>query len=772
MKRGLILLALGLFSLVQEQANGCGWGVEAEEFRFWLLQPELADASELHPFYFTTAIFNGPDEQEIKEVAYRMNLAEWRAVTGPDVPEEAIAEILYGTSPEVFWSREKEMFAGNAFLRKLDALGKGWPAYIRYAKQCEQLVNMNDPWGFAPKDTPGIRKAWNKGQKLLKEARGQELRARIAYQLVRLAHYAPELKLDAQKVYNKELAPLRGKSWLEPSAAFYVAGMLNNPARDLAFAELFDRAIDKRFRMVQLFANTGTEDYIAQATSDKQRATLLVMRSLQHPGRALGDLERIAAWDPGNQHLPLLLCREVNKLEDWLLTPPLTGYPAAIRQWAGDDGLTESDVAKADLAYLRQVKAFVKRILPQAIAEQQPLLRLLDGHLSFIAGDMPAVRTAMESVTTDPATSTKARLQAHIDRVLAGIMAAKQLTDATRQDILDLVQFAGSAADLTPDGQTLLDQLHLYIGKKLIARGELPEGAFLLARTGRAFDTPSALWGANARHVVFDQAVPADYDRMIALLDKPDKTPFEQYITGTDRLEDPYYTRRGVQGAELTREKLLDYKATLFLREGMLEDAAAAFRQIPDAFWEGQPYAMFADDDPFVANVEDPHNYNKTDHVRYNKRTIVERMIHLQREAELEPAKRALNHYLLGNAWYNMSWHGKYWIMSRIGWSVWGRERWARGNVELAGDVDYYGCFRARHHYQLALKEASDPVLQAMACRMALECERNWRAFNGDPDLGASENPFLAQLNSPQSRQAYRAITDCSGYADFVARFR
>lgn len=97
---------------------------------------------------------------------------------------------------------------------------------------------------------------------------------------------------------RKELAPLRGETWLEPSAAFYLASMQQNPARDMAFSELFDRAPDKRFRMVQLFDNSATEEYITQAKSEKQRATLLVMRDLQHPGRALKDLERIAAWDP------------------------------------------------------------------------------------------------------------------------------------------------------------------------------------------------------------------------------------------------------------------------------------------------------------------------------------------------------------------------------------------------------------------------------------------------------------------------------------------
>src|SRR5690606_8832494 len=285
--------------------------------------------------------------------------------------------------------------------------------------------------------------------------------------------------------------------------------------------------------------------------------------------------------------------------------------------------------------------------------------------------------------------STAVRMQAKVDIVLSGIMASSQLTDATRQDLLDLVELASKASDLTPDSGTLLDQLHLYLGKKLIARGEMAEGAFLLARSGRAYSSPVSPWGANARHVVFQQAVPADYDRMIALLEKPDKTPFERYLTGTDEREDAHYTRQRIGDAELTREKLLDYKATLFVREGMLEEAAAVFRQIPDEFWTGFPYAMFAQDDPFVVNLEDPHNYVKQDSARYNKRTIVDRMLRLQREADKNPGKRALNNYLLGNAYYNMTWHGKYWIMSHIGWSIWDMAQWHGLKVIGPGDEDY-----------------------------------------------------------------------------------
>ncbi len=774
MKRILLLIALGVVSLVQEQANGCGWSIEGEQFRFWLLQPELADTRDLHPFYFTTEIFNGPDVQELQEVAHRMNIAEWQATVGPGIPEDAIAQILYGIDPDEFWNNETKLFAGNAFLQRLITMGGGWREFIRYAKICEQLVNQSDPWGFQEKDVQRMRNAWNDGKKLLKKSEDPVLNARIAYQMVRLAFYAPDLKLDAQAVYDKDLAPLRGKTWLEPSAAFYVASMKENPDRDLAFSELFDRARDKRFRMTQLFVSSETENYITLAKTDQQRATLLVMRDLQHPGRALKDLKRIAAWDPGNTHLPLLLCREVNKLEDWLLTPTLTGYGSAIRLWSGnEDGLSEADVARVDLAYLQEVKNFIARILPQAAPDQRPLLMLLDGHLSFIAGDMPAVRVAMERVAKEPLASPEMIAQARVDLVLSGIMASPKLTDATREDLMELITLVNTSPVLAASSRMMLDQLHLYLGKKLIARGEMAEGAFLLARSERSYTSSVSSYCANARHMVFEQAASADYDHMIALLEKPDKTPFEQYLTGTEQHRDGWaYDAERVAGAELTRNKLLDYKATWFLREGQLEQAAAVFKLIPDEFWTGSPYAMFAEDDPFVVNIEDPHNYNKGDSARYNKRTIVERMLALQSEADRDPAKWALNNYLLGNAYYNMSWHGKYWIMSRIGWSMWEMSQWNDRENSTPGDADYFGNQRALRHYEIALKTAKDPVLKALSCRMADECQRNWWAFSGEGGMEEETNPYIGQLTDARSQEAYSAIEDCSGYADFVARFR
>ncbi|MGV3638588.1 MAG: hypothetical protein ACO1NQ_13190 [Flavobacteriales bacterium] len=776
MKRFLLVCLVAAWQPVR--LNSCGWDFYAESYRFWLLQPELAEARPLHAFYFTTSILHGPDYDEITQLPYAANVKEWRTVIGDDVPEEAIVHVLYGMDLNAFETERDSLFRTNPFLVRLKALQKGWPEYIAFAKRCEKLVNSDDPWGFIPHNGNGIRKAWNEGVKQLKRAKHPQLRARLAFQLVRLAHYAhdPERPdLPVRPIYEKHLSPLRSTSWMEPTAVFYLASMLPQPQRDLAFAACFDRAQDKQFRMVQLFVSHEVETYVKLANSDKQRATLLVMRDLQHPGRALEDLERIAAFDPGNEHLPLLLTREVNKLEDRLLTRDLTDYGAAIDQWKEpEDGVSPEAVLQADLAYLREVQRFIRRIAPQAKGSQRPLLTMLDGHLSYVAGAHDECRATLAGLEVDPAATPLMRAQARMDRILCGIMATEQLTEATRADVLALVALVNEAPELVGSRETILGQLHLYLGKKLLARGQLVEGLFLLARTSREFgDLLPVYWSKNARHLAFQQARPTDFDRMIALLEKPAKTPFERYLTATDERPEAWVnTEEHFHRNRLTRDQLLDYKAMWYLREDRLEEAVATYRRIQEDYWSTEYQRLFQHDDPFVVNIEDPHNYHKTDSVRYTRLSIVERMLALKQGAARDPKKQALNHYLLGNAYFSMTWHGKYWGLSRIAWSIHDMGGWYEPEYDTPGDDDYYGCARAKKHYLIAMEAAKDPVLKALACLMAEQCEYNWREYQRHDDPAGPEPLYLDQLTDAKSQQAYRDIVECRHYQDFVRRYR
>lgn len=783
MRRSALLLPLLL--LRAPVATSCGWHYLGEDFRFWLMQPELTEIRGLRAFNFSANKYFSFDTDEVQRLPYATNIAEWKAITGMQVPDTAIEAILYGTTPAYYLKEEAGVRKNSAFLRRLERIGPEWVAFIRYAKTCEQLVDRDDPWDFQPFDNDAIRQAWREGESMLRKAKDERLRARIAFQLVRLAHYHyDDQVLDATPHYTKHLASLCGKSWLEGTAAFYLASRKDNPERDLAFAELFERTPGKQFRMLQLFNNTRLDEYLELATTDAQRATLLVMRSLQHPGRALADLERIAALDPANQFLPQLLGREVNKLEDWLLTPDLTDLGSGIRLWGDVDEVHPDDVYRADLNHLHAVQRFIGQLLKREEAAQKPVLRLLSGHLDLVRGDAAACRTAMDTVANDPAAAPLLRFQARVDALLATVIGEKQLSDAGRQAILDLVEAGRAVPEAVQEADILLDQLHLYLGKKLMARGEMVEGLCLLARTDRMYGERVTRGARHVRYEAFMRASPPDYDRLIALLEKADKTPFEQYLVGVGATADGYDPWRSPDNGLLDRAVLLDYKAMALLRGGLWDEAAVAWRQVPDTYWTQWPFTMFVDDDPFVVDLKDPHNYAKKDRdghpagwKGYTKRSIMERMIALRDEAARDPKKRALNHLLLGHAWYNMSWHGKYWIMQRIDWSMWEdvavQYQYQERRTIHDGDEQYYGLFTARHHYRQALEHARDPAVKALACHLLEACEEQWRIFNGwNGEEEEGPHVYTHLLTDRKSSAIYRDLSECIGYDALVRKFR
>jgi hypothetical protein len=381
----------------------------------------------------------------------------------------------------------------------------------------------------------------------------------------------------------------------------------------------------------------------------------------------------------------------------------------------------------------------------------------------------------MAAVEADANATVKVRAQARLDRILCGIMASSKLTNDTRNDLLALVQLVNEEPALDQVSSTLLGQLHLYLGRKLMERGETVEGILLLARTNRSYGDMMPLWyDLNARHMAFLKATPTEYDKLIALLDKPDKTPFERYLTGTDERPAQWHaTENTFHSNDLTRDKLLDYKAMWYLRENRLEEAVATFRQVDPTYWQRPEISLFADDDPFVVNIYDPHNYLKTDSTGYNRLSIVERMTALKKEAARDPRKTALNTFLLGNAYYSMSWHGKYWGLSRIGWSVNELNGYDTPSWDLSDDANYYGTERAREHYLLAMETTNDPVLKALACLMANQCAANNALYeSSDGNYQEVAGPYLDALTDAESQEAYRSLEDCAGYARYVKRFR
>jgi hypothetical protein len=99
-------------------------------------------------------------------------------------------------------------------------------------------------------------------------------------------------------------------------------------------------------------------------------------------------------------------------------------------------------------------------------------------------------------------------------------------------------------------------------------------------------------------------------------------------------------------------------------------------------------------------------------------------MIRLELLAKNNPRKAAVCYYQLANAWYNMSWYGKNWMMVRQWWSS-NDDFDYKKNKPDPFFGDYFGCNQAKQYYTKAMNATSDKKLKALCFFMVQQCEQN-----------------------------------------------
>jgi hypothetical protein len=283
---------------------------------------------------------------------------------------------------------------------------------------------------------------------------------------------------------------------------------------------------------VQLYNDTLTGTLLTLAANDHERSVMLAMQCMTFPGRALKKLQRIHRFDPNNKELTFLILREVNKLEDRLLTPELTRFGPAIEQWARwDDPPVTPRPVEVDLRYAQRLHAFVHEVLRTASRLDKAALELAAAHLCIMTGQVQDSEEHLARIDQRYLTAPMAQ-QLALERVLVQFTKDPQLSKPTQSAILQAVHLIEQNVGRLAGNDELLDQFHLFVAERAIQAGRVAEGIFLLARDKRAWGH-LPIWNyCDAYQELIEKASPPDHDRMLALLDEPNKDPWEQYLTG------------------------------------------------------------------------------------------------------------------------------------------------------------------------------------------------------------------------------------------------
>ncbi len=810
---GSLLLA-GLF--VYFVSKSCGPDLELDGTRFALFQNDLTAQPQLEPFYYSERFMNAyqPDPSQND---YHRNCNEWRTFTGGAASEKDIYALQYKTSPEAFLlaynTNDWKPFAGNSFaqwlLRKQNRAAFD---YFLLAKRAEFSFGNMDPWETGRIERPAwvdtlvtlaIQKANRNIPLFLKE--------RYAYQALKQYYYSGKRNKAMKEAIGKMYQEYLNKSesvaadW---SLLFYGLLQPNNNQRTIYLLQTFDRSDEKK---VFVYQNLSLQDLQAAqraATGAKTIELIHTVKGMKNPGRAYAEIAAVYQANPQSKYLPLLITREINKLEDWITSWQQLGFTSATAEAVyigeqyrkpGNSNFPPYETLAAgnrrsDELYLKTFLVQLQQ-MQQLGKSNQSFFLLAEAHLQNMAGNYAAAKKLCSAIhATKSAMQSQQLVEATIALVSTENILVAEVKEKIADNIRQLIRLNPAYAkytqemldkyngwhedSATAENKDDLNELMLLISSQYQKRGDIVT-AGLIYQTYGILTNHYDGWIAKedsctyGRIAYFDRnAAPEDLDAVLAFKHKKNKTAFEQLINPPYWGKDDFYK---------------DLKGTIQFRRKQYRQALATFETIADTFWRGNyEYVHYLHTSvvtqtyPFLQ--EQPAKKYAVESKKLIMRHWVQLMDSLQ--AATNPNKKAKLLYQLGNAYYNTCYYGKDWMMFGYGKSASELYRIGTSNYDWAWynfapnnstyQNTYYKCSDAITAYTQALQLSTDRELKAKCLLMLADCNaRRHETLSGFSNRWSDKpylSPYLGRLQQAYGKTAvyqdgYMYCPDVSEFA-------
>ena len=564
---------------------------DGEELRFSLFNPALFGVSGYDEFYYTAHLFSEPpDDTSTVDPGEAANVALWRARCNNVPSYDAVQEAVYKTivSPD------------NAFVRYLQ-LHHDTTAlqYLQFARAVSALSDLlEDPWERNESHVSDIRsERITAALQYAHASSDHDIALRYAFLAIRLSYYNNQPQ-TLEKTYS-EFFEGRRETIIDFWAMHFRALVEKRPSwRNYYAAMVFAHAPDKRFA---IFASYDRSVPILQtlmhAKTKEEKAAVWFLEGLHRTGRALECLRHIDALQPQSEWLDFLLLREVNKLEDWILTPTYGHLQPSVLTEKQSAHYSFTRNVASDRQYAREVLAFAQQ---KSIAKKRRVLwRMANAYIAFLSQDYAA---AFDQLSQLPALrDSLLKEQAAVVRSLC-LVASQDSGSAvipletqpvvlhefahTKGRFLQAIAMELQRLGNTTDAALLLSQLN-------------PDGMW--EESSAMLHTYNWNWLANWRYGVDyffyldENYSPRQLSALIAAVNAaPGHNRFSAWMFRVAKHDLP---------------RLYDLLGTKYMRQDKLEDALQAFARVNDTLYTSgaQPFARYLNANPFYADMWSEH---------------------------------------------------------------------------------------------------------------------------------------------------------------------
>lgn len=720
--RPLFLACCYILFFSTSPLQACGYDILGEQYRIALLDPYLA-GSEYSAFFYSAERLNHHENAKAGRDRIR-NAAAWAAELGYNVSAAEVMDILYGTTLDD-WLLAKD---GGATKLGWDSNG-AWQTisqrpdlleYALWAKGYEKPNIVYTYWDEPEEEViPGPYTTNFKARALGGYARADKnsfLADRYAYQLLLIGYYEG----DDEAMGRYFSRHFKGKTGpLADWARFHFASQWNEEGRYVVELANAFRVVPEK--ALAAYSRSGPmhdlAKYLSATRNDAERSNLYALAALKLKGQALELLRQAYNLDPTNPVLDLLVVREFNKVEDWLMTYRLThlgpvmpsgGWPAWDKNYEAKKAAMRKANYGKDRAYLKQLRGFIHSY--RSVTGPTHFNEVLQAQAALLDEDYDMALRLTSSLVNRG--SSPIGTQVKVIRALSILQSAglnqPQVKNELAGYLLALEQELGPA---TPEGAwTNEDNLRAGLNRAAAQ-------AFAASR-----DTVSAyfLHNRSLSLPLGDTWVTPYYDK-IRFLDRPISPQVMKeviQIVETGDKSTPWAAL--LQSSELPDVNALhDLAGTLALRRNDLGLALHHFAEVPNQWYRNNyefNYYLTSSplNDMWLGNprrIEFP-----------SKAIVVRQLMQLEKVRKVGGEAGAAACLTLGKAWYNMSHLGEAWMMLTYGKHMYEPDKaipWPGGRSHPAvphSAADFqliHEASRAKEYFDCAAGASRDPEVLA-----------------------------------------------------------
>lgn len=661
--------------------------------------------------------------------------------------------------------------------KNLEALG-----YIMYAKQVEPFVSgsWND-WEAVGRDSTKMARLGKNGQQLYAVAKSDFIKLRYGYQVIRLAHYS-ERYADCIKGYEEWIKNNPTQSVIQELSAGLRAGALlrsgNKQEAAYAFSQLFAASKVKRVANYMSFDwSTSRFDpksrtaSLALCKNNVEKANMLGLFALGSNKDESKTIEQIFSLAPEASILPILITREVNKLEEFFFTPSLGFAAGKDKVYVGyNEILASSPEYRAWHDECTRLVNFLKSA--NAPQKDKPLYLLAAAHLAMIAGEYDQAGTVLASAKNSNMSALQ-KDQWALTSLLVSVNSKKEIDAAFEKELYASLSWLDKKARSDMEFGKFYRRLFSdVLAPKYKAVNNKNAVKYMLCSGVADFIHHEYLkdsWGyyPQTLYSLRRQLNAKQVDELIQLVESKTLNDFEKFL---------------VSKASFSKNDLYDLAGTTLLREHKFTEAEKWFMKVPAAYYQAEPFNTYLAANPFADLLLDTHAPTRQDTVKYTKLSFSQKMARLEKElaAAVSKEKKSALHYELAKGYYHMSYWGNSWMMVQYGWSGSEAEYPAEDIKSNMATNDYYTVAKSKSNYLAALSNSSNSNFQARCLYMAAKCDqkqvgnipwekaelRTW-IMNFD-----KRNGYYTQLSKTFATTPFykEAFNTCSYLKDFVRK--